>query len=71
MYMEKIEALLMDLPTSVRGFVYHDDDGTAHIILNARLSHEQNITTYLHELRHIRRGDLDNLNFHEYMEGSE
>lgn len=57
---------LMNLPTSVRGFVYHDDDGETYIVLNSRLSHEQNLSTYVHELKHIRRGDLDNPNYHEY-----
>ena len=57
---------LADLPTSVRGFVYHDDDGEIYIVLNSRLSHEQNLSTYVHELKHISRGDLDNPNYHEY-----
>lgn len=57
---------LADLPTSVRGFVYHDDDGEMYIVLNSRLSHEQNLSTFVHELKHIRRGDLDNPNYHEY-----
>ena len=57
---------LMNLPTSVRGFVYHDDEGELYIVLNSRLSHEQNLSTYVHELKHIRRGDMDNPNYHEY-----
>ena len=57
---------LADLPTSVRGFVYHDDDGEIYIVLNSRLSHEQNLSTYFHELKHISRGDLDDPNYHEY-----
>lgn len=57
---------LADLPTSVRGFVYHDDDGEMYIVLNSRLSHEQNLLTFVHELKHIRRGDLDNMNYNEY-----
>lgn len=57
---------LADLPTSVRGFVYHDDDGEIYIVLNSRLSHEQNLSTYVHELKHISRGDLDDPNYHEY-----
>ena len=60
---------LMDLPLSVRGFVYHDDDGRPVIILNARLTREQNASSYLQELKHIERGDLDNLNYFEYGEG--
>ena len=57
---------LADLPTSVRGFVYHDDDGEIYIVLNSRLSHEQNLSTYVHELKHVQRGELDNMNYHEY-----
>ena len=67
--MEENKAILMDLPTSVRGLVFHDDDGEPTIILNARLTREQNQKTYDHEHRHIDRGDLFNSNYHEYEEG--
>lgn len=59
-------ALLVDLPTSIRGFVYHDDDGEPVIVLNARLTHEQNRETYCHEQEHIRRGDMFNGGYIEY-----
>ena len=64
--MDEDKAILMDLPTSVRGFCYHDDDGEPYVILNARLSHEQNLQTYDHEKRHIRKGDMNEPNYHEY-----
>lgn len=64
--MEEDKAILMDLPTSVRGFCYHDDDGEPYVILNARLSHEQNLQTYDHESRHIRQGDMHEPNYIEY-----
>lgn len=57
---------LVDLPPSVRGFVFHDDDGSIVIILNSRLTREANGRSYFHELRHIQRGDLENLLFNEY-----
>lgn len=59
-------AVLVDLPTSVRGFCYHDDDGEEYIVLNARLTREANLKTYEHERKHILRGDLDNPNYKEY-----
>ena len=62
-------AVLVDLPTSIRGFCYHDDDGEVYIVLNARLTREANRRTYDHERRHIRRGDLDNVEYIEYKEG--
>lgn len=63
---EEQKALLMDLPTSVRGFCYHDADGEEYVVLNSRLTHEQNRKTYRHEQEHIRRGDLDNPDYIEY-----
>lgn len=53
--------ILQDLPTTISGFAKHDpvDDFTT-IVLNARLSHESNMQTYLHELKeHIETGDFD------------
>lgn len=57
---------LMDLPTSVRGFCYHDDDGNEYIILNSRLSREQNRKSYLHEQNHLKNGDMYNPDYIEY-----
>lgn len=58
----------MDLPTSVRGFCYHDDNGEEFIILNSRLTREQNLKTWKHEQEHIRRGDMYEPTYNEYME---
>ena len=66
MPMNEKEALLVDLPTSVRGFCYHDDDGEAFVVLNARLSREQNLKTYDHEQKHIERGELYEPTYLEY-----
>lgn len=57
---------LMDLPTSVRGYCYHDDDGEEYIILNARLTREANQKSFRHELEHIKRGDMYDMDYHEY-----
>lgn len=58
--------ILMDLPTSVRGLVFHDDDGDPVIVLNARLTREANRKTYKHERDHIARGELSDPEYHEY-----
>ena len=55
---EERPAVLVNLPTSIRGFVFHDDDGEPVIVVNARLTHEQNQRTYKHEKKHIQRGDI-------------
>ena len=59
-------ALLMDLPTSVRGFCYHDDDGEEYVVLNSRLTREQNRKTFDHESEHIARGDMYETSYNEY-----
>ena len=53
-----MEVRIVDLPPRVRGFVTRKD-GEPVIVLNARLTREQNLKTYLHELRHIRDGDFE------------
>ena len=68
MCMEKNEAILMDLPTSVRGFVFLGEDGDPVIVVNSRLTREQNRKTFRHERRHVRRGDLENKAYKEYEE---
>lgn len=62
---------LADLPTGVRGFCYHDDDGRCYVILNARLSSEQNARSYQHELEHISRDDLSATGYREYIQGAQ
>ena len=51
---------LYDLPLKCRGFILRDPyTDEESIILNARLTNEANIETYIHELRHKLNGDLD------------
>ena len=58
--------ILMDLPTSVRGLVFHDDAGDPVIVLNARLTREQNRKTYDHEKKHVKNNELTDPNYIEY-----
>ena len=55
-----MEVYLYDLPVKCRGFILRDPyTDEESIILNARLTHESNIKTYIHEIRHKLCGDLD------------
>lgn len=67
---EERPAKLMDLPTTVRGYCFHDDDGEEFVVLNSRLTREANMKTYNHEQDHIRRGELYDPNYLEYEEES-
>ena len=51
---------LYDLPLKCRGFIVRDPYTDEEcIIVNSRLTHEANLKTYLHEIRHKLLGDLD------------
>jgi Zn-dependent peptidase ImmA (M78 family) len=52
---------LVNLPTSVKGFSKANNDMTYTIIINARLSEEQQRNTYKHELEHIKKDDFRSL----------
>lgn len=45
--------------TKARSFLTETEDGDYIIIINARMSHHQQVRGYLHELRHIRRRDFE------------
>ena len=64
--MEENEVILQNLPTSVRGFVFLGDDGEPVIVVNSRLTREQNLKTFDHEQKHIERGELYEPTYLEY-----
>ena len=68
MTVEERDVILQDLPTSVRGFVYEGEDGEPVIVVNSRLTREQNRRTFRHEKKHIRMNELTDPTYIEYKE---
>ena len=66
--MEERNVILQDLPTSVRGFVFQGEDGEPVIVVNSRLTREQNRKTFDHENKHIRLNELTDQTYIEYKE---
>ena len=66
--MDENRVILQDLPTSVRGFVFQDDEGEPVIVVNSRLSREQNRKTFRHEKKHIKLNELTDPAYNEYSE---
>ena len=64
--MPDVPIILKDLPVHVHGFVCLGSDYEPIIVINARLSRVQQLRTYRHEIKHIKRGDMYNINYHEY-----
>lgn len=51
--------IFQNLPYKIKGFaVYNSNDDYYTIVLNSRLSHDQNLKTYIHELKHINNNDF-------------
>lgn len=63
---DSVPVILKDLPTSIRGFVCLGSDYDPVIIINSRLTVEQQRETYRHELDHILSGQFDDDDYVEY-----
>lgn len=50
--------IMYNLPTSIKGFTVNQD-GSNTIILNSRLSYEQNLKSFEHEVKHIKNKDFE------------
>ena len=68
--MDENEAILQDLPTTIRGFCFLGDDGEPVIVVNSRLTREANRRTFRHEKKHIKKNEMYDLTYTEYKEGS-
>ena len=56
---------LLDNPYGVKGSVNANRDGSYTILINPRLSWEEQRKTYLHELNHIENSDFERSNVQE------
>lgn len=66
MQMNDVTVVLTDLPTTVRGFVCLGSDYSPCIVINARMTAEQQRKTWEHEMKHITSGQMYDDNYHEY-----
>ena len=54
-----INTIYYNMPTTIRSYVIPNQDGSYAIVLNSKLSHEQNVKSYNHEIEHILNGDYE------------
>ena len=57
-YEYDINTFIIDFGNSIPATVTINEDGSFSIFLNARLSYEQRMQAYLHEMRHIQKNDF-------------
>lgn len=61
-----VPVVLKDLPTSVRGFCVIGSDYLPIIVINTKMTREQQQRTYEHELHHIMSGEMHDSSYSEY-----
>lgn len=60
----------MNLPYDCRGYVTTNADGDYTVVLNARMSYDMNVQTYVHELKHIYYDDFKDGNVGDIEKGT-
>ena len=60
----------MNLPYDCRGYVTTNADGDYTVVLNARMSYDMNVQTYVHELKHIHYDDFRDGNVGDIEKGT-
>lgn len=58
--------ILKDLPTNIKAFTCLGSDYNPIIIINSRMSFEQQQEAYIHEYMHIKSGQIYDDNYVEY-----
>ena len=57
--LDNYTTIFQNLPCKIKGFVvYNSKEDYYTIVLNSRLSYDQNIKTFIHELKHINNDDF-------------
>lgn len=54
-----VNAWLINMDTKIKGFTSKNEDDSYSVFINSRLSYEQRMKAYAHELKHIENGDFD------------
>lgn len=57
--MSDVVTVLLDLPTTIKSFVRENPDDSMTVVVNAKLSAEDRLQRYKHEVDHIKHGDMD------------
>lgn len=63
---DPVPIVLKDLPVTIHGFTVLGSDYEPIIILNSRMSREQQRKTYRHEINHIISGQIFDEGYIEY-----
>lgn len=56
---DDITVIYADMPATIKAYTVSNPDCTYTIVLNSRLSREQHLMSYHHEITHIQNGDYE------------
>lgn len=55
--MDIVNTIFIDMPTTIKAYTICNNDDTYTVVLNSKLTREQHLLSYHHEMRHIENGD--------------
>ena len=73
--MDEVFIKLADFPTNIHGYTVRDCEGDYNIFINSRITREEQILAYNHELKHIQgddyntKGSVDLIEIHVHKSG--
>lgn len=68
--MDDINVQLLNMDTKIPEHLVKNEDESYTIFLNAKLSHENQLKSYYHALKHIESNDFSKVNVQEIETGS-
>lgn len=54
-----VNCIFVDMPTSIKAYTISNKDDSYTVVLNSKLTREQNMISYHHEMKHIENGDYE------------
>lgn len=56
---QDVNCIYANMPYTIKAYTVCNPDMTYTVVLNSRLTREQHLISYHHEMKHIEHGDFD------------
>lgn len=59
---QDVNCIMLDMPSQIKGYTISNPDNSFTVVLNSKLTHEQHLISFKHEINHIRHRDFEGSN---------
>lgn len=56
---QDVNCIMLDMPSQIKGYTISNPDNSFTVVLNSKLTHEQRLISYRHEINHIQHRDFE------------